>query len=359
MITTVEIRGKGLKTWQSGRFLTAWLKQEELFPLDVGFRKVTGGKEALESFAQVRTWLSNLREGSKDGRGYGYRVEFTAINHRQLGIQQFPNRIYFESATDFLRFIGKQKDFELFQALADQTLEELPELREWLEYKPLKVLEYQGVWSRMLSVCRFLKKNHLPHRYIRELDIPGVDSKFIEQNKSILRELLDIILPADAIHCEVTLISGHGFERRFGFRYDEPLIRFRLLDVDLTTKWGLTDISVPLGQFHSLAIPCDTIIITENKINGLSFPPQRGAAVIFGLGYGISSLRDVEWLGTKRLLYWGDIDTHGFSILSQVRGYFPQTESFLMDLETLEEFRLLWVTVNQAPSIPLLIFPLC
>jgi hypothetical protein len=67
-----------------------------------------------------------------------------------------------------------------------------------------------------------------------------------------------------------------------------------------------------------------------------------GAIVIFGLGYGISSLRDAGWLGEREILYWGDIDTHGFSILSQLRGYFPRTRSLLMDRETLMEFRHLW-----------------
>ncbi len=70
---------------------------------------------------------------------------------------------------------------------------------------------------RVLAVCRFMKSNPMPHRYIRELDILGVDSKFIEQNKSLLRELLDIIMPADGIHSDITNISGHGFERRYGF----------------------------------------------------------------------------------------------------------------------------------------------
>ena len=40
----------------------------------------------------------------------------------------------------------------------------------------------------------------------------------------------------------------------------------------------------------------------------------------------------------KTLLYWGDIDAQGFEILSQFRGYFPQTKSILMDKQTFEKF---------------------
>jgi hypothetical protein len=41
----------------------------------------------------------------------------------------------------------------------------------------------------------------------------------------------------------------------------------------------------------------------------------------------------------KRIFYWGDIDVHGFQILSQLRFYFPQTRSLMMDQETFQAFR--------------------
>ena len=34
-------------------------------------------------------------------------------------------------------------------------------------------------------------------------------------------------------------------------------------------------------------------------------------------------------------MYWGDIDTHGFAILSRLRARFPRVASILMDRETL------------------------
>ena len=66
--------------------------------------------------------------------------------------------------------------------------------------------------------------------------------------------------------------------------------------------------------------------------------------IIFGLGYGIQSLRNIAWLKEKEIIYWGDIDTHGFAILSQLRSYYPQTKSILMDELTLLHFSHLWVS---------------
>jgi hypothetical protein len=342
VISPGAVREKALRVWQSGHFLSAWLSGESLFPLDVPFRKVTA-VEALERFAEVRAWVNRLREGSREARGFGYSLEFAEVNHRQLGVQHFPNRIRFETGEDFLRFLGKGKDFAAFKALAEQTIGEQPLLKEWLERKPMKALENREAWPGALAVCRFLRDNPRPGRYIRELDIAGVDSKFIEHHKSLLRELLDIVLPPEAADPEITSLSGHGFEQRYGFRYDEPLIRFRILDPECAGPWGVSDISVPLGQFLTLHPPCNRVVITENKTNGLTFPPLARSMVVFGLGYGISSLRDAAWLGKKELLYWGDIDTHGFSILSRLRGFFPGACSLLMDRETLMEFRRLWV----------------
>ena len=46
----------------------------------------------------------------------------------------------------------------------------------------------------------------------------------------------------------------------------------------------------------------------------------------------------------KRILYFGDLDTHGLAILAECRRLFPQTESVLMDLPTFERWRAFAVT---------------
>jgi hypothetical protein len=64
--------------------------------------------------------------------------------------------------------------------------------------------------------------------------------------------------------------------------------------------------------------------------------------VVFGLGYGLERLADVEWLRQVEVHYWGDIDTHGFGILNRLRARLPDAHSFLMDRSTLEAHRALW-----------------
>jgi hypothetical protein len=204
-------------------------------------------------------------------------------------------------------------------------------------------MEYAEVWDRLLKVCHYFMVYPKPNLYIRELEIEEVDSKFIEQYKRVLDKLLETILEPSFYNAEITKISNYGFEKKYGLKYDLPTIRFRILDSNQYIC-GLDDLSLPLNLFKTLDLACKNIYITENKINGLSFPQRKDSIVIFGLGYGIESLKDVVWLQNKNIYYWGDIDTHGFAMLSQVRGYFPCTESILMNEESVMRFKHLAVS---------------
>jgi hypothetical protein len=52
----------------------------------------------------------------------------------------------------------------------------------------------------------------------------------------------------------------------------------------------------------------------------------------------------LNWLASLDLVYWGDLDTHGFAILNRLRRRFPNARSLLMDSDTLLAHRTQWVT---------------
>jgi hypothetical protein len=86
------------------------------------------------------------------------------------------------------------------------------------------------------------------------------------------------------------------------------------------------------------------VYVVENEVTYLAFPPARNAIVIFGGGYAVSVLEGLPWLAGCELVYWGDIDTHGFEILGRLRRRFPHTRSILMDRATLLAHQSQWVT---------------
>jgi hypothetical protein len=161
------------------------------------------------------------------------------------------------------------------------------------------------------------------------------------------------VLPESAVNEQAK--GAAAFERRFGFRFKPARIRFRTLDPDFTIM-GLSDMEIPEHDFCHLPIMPDTLFIVENDINGLAFPDFPRAMVIFGLGYALSALSNALWIQECPIWYWGDIDTHGFAMLDQIRHYFPQTRSFLMDEATLMSHRRLWgrETAPATRDLPLL-----
>jgi hypothetical protein len=132
------------------------------------------------------------------------------------------------------------------------------------------------------------------------------------------------------------------FARRHGFRHPPELVRFRILDPAVPALGGARDITVTANAFSTLQLPVRTVIATENQVNFLALPERPGTLALYGAGYGFSSLRDAAWLRQCEVLYWGDIDTHGFRILDQLRAVHPHVESVLMDEKTLLSHRGAW-----------------
>lgn len=101
------------------------------------------------------------------------------------------------------------------------------------------------------------------------------------------------------------------------------------------------------------ALPAHTVLITENRTNFLTLPPLRGTIALQGQGYAVSRLGRAPFLKGKRILYWGDIDAHGFEILAVLRREFPQTESLMMDAQawtTFAEFRVNGTRSQNSPE---------
>ncbi len=340
MISLEKIKLKAEQLWQSQRLQRAYITGESVFPIVFKLPKLSPST-LQRDFSSLRAWAKEISLHSKEFLGYGYQINYKEIIHRQLGQQLLPIEISFENPKDFLQFIDMENDFQKFRQSIDAILAKEPDLKEWLISKTHYVPLFENKWHSLLHVCDFIRNNPQPNCYLREISIQNIDSKYIEQNKKILIELLDQLLPLEQINQDPKPKSAYYFEQRYGFKHDEQLIRFRILGKSIFNH--VHDLSVPLSDFKKITLPCKKVYITENKINGLSFPLLEDAMVIFGLGYGIQSLRNIAWLAEKEIIYWGDIDTHGFAMLSQIRGYYPQTKALLMDLETLQKFKHLWV----------------
>lgn len=330
MITPQEIKKKAERKYTS--FLQSLVKQEPFGKLVIrGDKKYT--KSSLSEFEKE---IQLIVSQSKDKKGFGYTLEFQQVKTKYLGTQHLPTLIFFETEEDFLQFLGKVKEVELFRQSSIKITEEYPQLTDWVIKNPTKVIANQAEWESILKVCKYFKQSPKPNLYIRELPI-RVHTKFLERNQSVIKELLDVLI-SEHINTDEKL-----FERRFNLKYAEPQIRFKVLDKEISQKFfsGIDDLAIPVSQFEILNLPVEKVIVLENKTTfytALTLPKMNKTIALFGSGYSVFNLKNVHWFKNRELLYWGDIDAQGFEILSQFRGYFPRTKSVLMDKQTFDKF---------------------
>ena len=345
--TAEDLQTQVRRLWDRGRLLVPPSEGGAEFPLPLRLRR-PDSRAMSDRFGDVRQWIRALDDGSKARRGFGYEIEWTEIDHRQVGRNRVPAAAFVPSREDALRLVGRQKQADRFEQLSAATLAVCPELRAWTVRKPMSLLENGEDWERILAVLVWFRAHPCPAVYLRQLDITGVDTKFIETRKALLTELLDLVLPSEAVDAA----STRHFEGRYGLLSKPSLIRFRILDQRLHVS-GLSDITAPASQLARLQPVVRRVFITENEVNGLVFPDVPDAMVIFGLGYGLERLAEVRWLRDKAIYYWGDIDTHGFAILDRLRLTFPDASSLLMDRDTLMQHRTLWVQEDAPHAGPL------
>jgi hypothetical protein len=336
--TPTDLADQVLRVWTKGRILAARMTGEPLFPLALKMRRPDTRAYGAH-FEKVRSWIRVLEDGARTRRGFGYDIEWTEINHRQLGRNRIPDRVAVPTEADALRLIGMEKEAARFEQLRQLTEGTFHILTEWLARKPFVALDNARDWSRILAVLAWFCNHPNSGLYLRQLDIEGVDTKFIESRKALLAELLAVVAARTADQPNSSTLT---FEQRYGLKSKPPIIRFRVLDRSLAVA-GLLDVATPAAEFASLAMPARRIFITENEVNGLAFPDVAGGMVVFGLGYGLELLCSAVWMQDRDIYYWGDIDTHGFAMLDRLRAIFPAARSLLMDRETLLAHRALWV----------------
>ncbi len=347
--TAKDLRAQVQKLWDKGDLLRPLVDGEPFEPRRL---RLTGpsSQELTEHFEAVREWISALRATPK------VRIDLREFRHRVLGLCAVPDAVWLDSLDDALALIGQTREAARFATLVASTRAQNAALLPWLKKRPLLAMEVADAWARLLAVVTWLQAHPRPGIYLRQVDLPGVDSKFLEAHRAVLAELLDLALPPSAIDATANGLSQ--FCRRYGFK-DKPLrVRLRVLDpalrllhIDSSAGGPVStlpsgevidqpsaadqDITLTQADFEGLGWPVQRVFMTENEVNFLAFPPVPGSVVIFGAGYGFDALAQASWLQRCPMHYWGDIDTHGLAILDQLRAHFPHAQSLLMDRATL------------------------
>ncbi|PCI44513.1 MAG: hypothetical protein COB41_04190 [Proteobacteria bacterium] len=337
-----EVKAKLERCWSRGDLCRAVLGHGDMFPWHISLGKPSS-KQMLDDFSGTQDWVKKIQTFAQKKQ---VQLQWQTINHRTLGAQQLPSALCLESAQQAARLVGKVQPLQQCVALYKLTIKQFPALQPWLLKYPLKALALADSWQQILAVCAWMQTHPNPRIYLRQVDVTGVDSKFIEQHKRVLADLFDLILPVYAIDDD--FLGAAGFVRRYGFLDKPAMLRLRPLDASISWlhSGGNQDVMMTEKAFARLDAgileQINKVVIIENEINYLAFPEMDHTLLIFGSGYGFEALKKAQWLDECALYYWGDLDTHGFAILNQLRATFPQAQSFLMDKHTLISHQHAW-----------------
>lgn len=318
------------RRWDQGAYLKSYAAGTAWEPVTLPVKGPTSA-DLLDAFEEVVRWAQRFRTDSQTGSGRPrVTVEYRRVTHRYLGANEVPARIRIETFERLCSLLGTAHAVATLDAMLAETVATTPALVDWVRDHPNLALEHHDRWSVLLATVNWISGHDTARMYLRHIDVVGVDTKFVERERKILGRLLASTLPPGRIDLERA-----DFTRRYGFRAKPSYTRLRLLSPLPMIPSTITELRLRTDELAATPLPVGTVFVVENETTYLAFPRVRDSVVVFGEGFGLATLESVPWLDDKEIVYWGDIDTHGFAILNRLRVRFPSVHSILMDHETL------------------------
>lgn len=332
--TPETVRDKVRRRWDDGTLLRTVADGEPLAPIEVPL----GGPQASEigdRLGEVQNWMAALISGSRDGSRYDLR--YKVIGGRAVGRNQIPTHAVVSRLEQAWDLVGVRAQVAAFEQMMLSAPDQ--RVREWLLAKPVAALGYAAEWSQLLTAYRWLDAARGSGKYLRQIDAPGVDTKFVEARRSVLADLLGVSRQAGPFLIDL------------GLRTTPEYVRIRL--AASIAPIPVSELNVRVDELDDLNVRFSTAVVVENEITYLTLPVPADGVVIWGKGFDVARLGRWAVLQDAEVHYWGDLDTHGFAILHRLRTHLPQTRSFLMDAETLHAHRDRWVRENAPTSAAL------
>lgn len=219
-----------------------------------------------------------------------------------------------------------RQEFQTMATLVEQTASEFHSLfvrrrSLWLG-KPLnEVLQASRLAMAIAPGCAHGQP-------LRTISLEGIDTKFFERNSNLVTALLDVRFDGE--------VSRLGLEEFLGaFREADHW----LLVVDLDgALLPFRKMRVRSSELKEAGLPGSRLLIVENESCQHHLPDARDTMAVLGAGFDLS-WTEGQWLVTKKVAYWGDIDSWGLQFLAKTRTAIPHVEPLLMTAEDFDEMK--------------------
>ena len=314
------------REWDRVLSVKARLTGKKIFPVKIMLKPPTGA-QATQDLQHFQTFVQAWKVFPEQ-----HMLRWEQRNYRTLSLQRVPIALICNSIQELYSLIGD----DAIAKSAKWYKNMLPILALSKDLYPVLVKHLAIIDKVTIDEARLLAKL-IPQLkpkmgkgcYLRAIPLEGVDTKFLERYSNILIDILNVIYPEHASE-QACLTSWLDCEP-----IPKGWITIRALcDVITQHLGGLSLFQLPWNTLFKVPLNASHILVVENLQSGLALPKMKDTIAVIGGGKNIAWMQ-AAWLHTKHVAYWGDIDTWGLSILSDVRSLIKHVQPLMMDRETL------------------------
>ena len=203
-------------------------------------------------------------------------------------------------------------------------------------------------FTTLLAATNWFRAHPRSGLTVRSVPVPGMHTKWLARHRSLVLACLGTATdpgqaaetggetdPADIPAADLDALGLRPLPREISIVFADPALR--------EAVGGLRQITAPVDEIADLPVLPDAVLIVENKEPALAWSDATGLAIIHSLGNHLDILDRVPWTRHSGCWYWGDLDRHGFTILSRARTMIPHLQSLLMTPGDIETYRPLGV----------------
>lgn len=325
------------KEWHNRRVLKARLKGEKPFPITLSLRPPRG-QEAVVGLQQYQGFVDAWKEFPHPSC-----VEWEERAFRQMSVQNVPVRLVVRDIGVLAELLGEEAQAAFahwggtISCMLSEPFAQDRTVQKHLFDTLVDHLEALDGFSQndlelLIELIPQLKPGLGEGCYLRALPVVHVDTKFIELNFRFIERLMDVMFRGSVTVSGGLLPWLNCVENPKGWLFVRPLC-----ESSRAAMGGLPILQMDTGTLRSFELPAENILVVENVQSGLSLPTLDHTIAVCGGGKNTTWL-SAKWLRSKRVAYWGDIDSEGFSILSDARSRCSIVEPLMMDEQTVERF---------------------
>lgn len=359
------------KHWQNSRNLRSLLSGGDSFPLVVPL-KPPRGNTAIQNIGHFQNFVSSWKSFSQnsiheagqersDSKNKGCEVIWEKRNFRSLAEQDVPTHLNILDIGSLVCILGSDEERQLqdwlskiryiFESLSPQPYSPLRNGHQDSSYEEgsshgnsdqklfqalinhletLNSLEQDDL-ELLVRLLPQLQKGMGQGCYLRALPVTFVDTKFIEKNFRIIESIVTALV--DRSVTDIGLMNWLDCkEKPKDWLLVKPLCQ--------ETKSLLGDLPllrISSDTLQNFELPARNILVIENEQSCLALSDVRNTIAVSGGGKNTSWMK-AGWLADKNVGYWGDIDSEGLGILSDVRCKLSGIVPLMMDEQTVKTF---------------------